>query len=148
MRLEAIEEIKQLKSRYMKCCDDGYDPEEFASFFTEQGSWVGGEESYTGRKDIAEFIRRVRHELVWNFHYPVSPIIEFSADGQHADVRWFALIVQSVQEGGEGAPMIDMANYVAFTDTVECVDGQWLFSKVQPNFSRSWDLGAGDWRTL
>ena len=38
-RLNAIEDIKQLKARYCQLCDAGYDPDGIAAMFVEEGVW-------------------------------------------------------------------------------------------------------------
>src|SRR5260221_6833983 len=52
-RLEAIEEIKQLKAQYAQVCDDGYKPEGMVPLFTEDAVWAdssGGLGRHEGRE--------------------------------------------------------------------------------------------------
>ena len=42
-RLEAAEEIRQLKARYAEVCDTGYEPERMVPLFTADAVWDGGE---------------------------------------------------------------------------------------------------------
>ena len=42
-RLEAIEEIKQLKAHYCALCDDNYVPDGLAALFVPDAIWDGGQ---------------------------------------------------------------------------------------------------------
>src|SRR5690242_6463162 len=90
-RLEDLEAIRQLKARYCRSADRGYDgagdsPEAVAALFAEDGSW-GGVHGQTGIRSLFEGFRA---SLPFSMHLVVAPEIEVDGDTAHG--RWAALI--------------------------------------------------------
>lgn len=56
-RLEAVEAIRRLKSRYCQLCDDGYSPDALAALFTKDAVWAGGPQRgvHQGQQAIRAF---------------------------------------------------------------------------------------------
>lgn len=90
-RIEAIEEIKKLKSRYAQACDDSYNPETMRSIFTTDAVWDGGEAfgRYEGQDAICEFFAGVSSQITWALHYMIAPEIDVADDAKTATGTWY-----------------------------------------------------------
>lgn len=90
-KLEAIEQIRQLKARYAKVCDTGYDPERMAPLFTRDAVWDGGPRfgRYEGLDEIRGFFAGVSSQITWALHYMVAPDIEVADDLETATGAWY-----------------------------------------------------------
>src|SRR5215510_3943915 len=90
-RLEDIEAIKQLISRYAQASDKHNDPDLMLPLFTEDGTLdVGsGYGRYAGHAVLREFFLGTPKIISWSLHYNISPLIELAADGQNARVFWY-----------------------------------------------------------
>ena len=90
-RLEAVEAITQLKVDYAKACDEGYDPDRFVSFFTEDAVWDGGEAFgvHTGKQAIHARIAEFGQHMAFALHYMVAPKIEVADDATTARGSWY-----------------------------------------------------------
>ena len=89
-RLEAIDEIRQLKARYCDYCDRGYDPDGIAALYTEDGVWDGG--STFGRREGREAIRRhfqgASDRISIARHQVMNPIIDIDLERGEAVNTW------------------------------------------------------------
>ncbi len=103
-RLEAIEEIKKLKSRYAQACDDGYNPETMRSIFSNDGVWDGGDAfgRFEGQDAICEFFGGVSSQITWALHYMIAPEIEIGDDGKTATGTWY--IWMAFTSAGDSGP--------------------------------------------
>jgi SnoaL-like domain len=133
-RLEAIEEIKQLKARYFRCMDTK-DWDGFASVFAPDARMdVTGEFSddaadrrgvTTGNREIAAFVRASIDEVA-TVHHAHTPEIDVtsstSATGIWAmeDHLWWP----------EGSPISKMHGYGHYHETYEKLDGRWLITST------------------
>jgi SnoaL-like domain len=90
-KLQAAEEIRQLKARYAAVCDTGYEPDRMVPLFTEDAVWDGGERfgRYEGIDAIYRFFDGVSSQIVWALHYMVAPIIDVADDLRTASGRWY-----------------------------------------------------------
>jgi hypothetical protein len=122
-RLEAIEEIKQLKVRYAKICDAGYSPDDVAKVFTDDAVWDGGEQ--LGRHEGIEAIRKFFGEtkISWAVHYMIAPAIEMSDDLRSAKGTWYLWEPCTI----EGTAIWIMARYA---DTLVLEDDGWKFAEM------------------
>ena len=90
-KIEAAEEIKNLKARYAKACDDNYDADRLAALFTEDAVWDAGESfgRHQGRAAIHKFFSDVSKQIAWALHYVVGPEITVADDLQTATGSWY-----------------------------------------------------------
>jgi len=129
-RLEAIEEIKQLKARYFRCMDtkdwDGFT----AVFAPDARMDVSGEVSdgsgvTTGNRDIAAFVRgSIDH--VKTVHHGHTPEIDVTSPTNAAGV-W---AMEDHLWWPEGSPIATMHGYGHYHETYEKQEGRWLITST------------------
>ena len=133
-RLEAIEEIKQLKARYFRCMDTK-DWDGFTSVFAPNARMdVSGELGdgaadsggvTTGNREIAAFVRASIDDVT-TVHHGHMPEIDVtsptSATGTWAmeDHLWWP----------DGSPITAMHGYGHYHETYEKVHGRWLIAST------------------
>ena len=87
-RLLDIEDIKTLKLRYARFCDDGYDADGIASCFTQDGVWDGGPLGFAETRDgIRDLFKATPNAVSFAVHYTTNPIIEI--EGDQATGTWY-----------------------------------------------------------
>src|SRR3990172_11585987 len=87
-RLEDLEAIRQLKARYCRLCDDGYDADRLADLFTEDAVWDGGMLGKAeGRERIRRFFQRSPEVIPFSVHMVMNPLI--TVDGDTASGTWY-----------------------------------------------------------
>ena len=126
-RLEAIEEIKQLKARYFRCLDTK-DWEAFADVFTPDarmdmsGEVRGANDDgvTTGNREIAAFVRRMVGDVT-TVHHGHTPEIEVTSSNTATGV-W---AMEDTLRWPEGAPLAAMHGYGHYHDRYEMADGRW-----------------------
>lgn len=139
-RLIDIEDIKNLKARYAKYCDDNYNPANLAPLFTEDAIWDFGDLGYAeGRDAIKEFFGNSPNLVKFAVHYTVNPIIEI--DGDTATGEWL-LWQPMVMQGDDPQALWLVAQY---EDKYVRQDGKWLFKHVKINTRAlsPYELGFG-----
>jgi SnoaL-like domain len=128
-RLEAIEEIKQLKARYFRCMDtkdwDGY-----AELFTADarmdvpGEFAGdaadGAGVTSGNREIAAFVRGSIDEVT-TVHHGHTPEIDVTSPTSAAGI-W---AMEDHVWWPEGSPVSSMHGYGDYHETYEKVEGRW-----------------------
>ena len=89
--LTALEKIRRVIAVYAKAGDDKNNPQVLASIMCENAHWeCEGFGSFDGRAKITEELSKVAEErILWSLHYPVSPIIDVSDDGNSAHGFWW-----------------------------------------------------------
>ena len=123
-RLEDIEALKLLKSRYAEYCNNDYNPDQLASLFTEDAIWDGGAlGKIEGRDAIREFFAGASKVLPFAIHHVTNPALEI--DGDRATGRWL-LWQPCTHATGEQALWI-AGDY---HDEYRREDGEWRFAKV------------------
>ena len=86
--LADIEEIKQLKARYARACDDNYDANAIAELFTDEAVWDGGMMGYAETRDgIRTFFENASSLVDFAVHGISNPLIEI--DGDRATGHWY-----------------------------------------------------------
>ncbi len=123
-RLVDIEDIKILKRRYARFCDDNYNPEGIASCFTEDGVWDGGALGFAeGRAGIIEFFKAAPSLVSYAIHYTTNPVIE--VDGDKAEGTWYLWQPMVMVEG-------DQAMWLAahYHEQYKRVDGKWHIKRL------------------
>ncbi len=127
-RLEAIEEIKQLKARYCALCDAKYDPEGLAAMFVPDGVWDGGPAfgRHAGREAIRSFFAGISGDISFAAHLVLNPIIEVQ-DADNATGKWRLIMPCTVQvaDGPEARWLLS-----EYAEEYARVDGVWLFRSL------------------
>jgi hypothetical protein len=92
-RLEAAEQIRNLKARYCELCDDGYPPDELAELFTDDAEWNGGDMlgAHRGRDAIRDFFATMPATLSFAIHHVTNPRIDVADDVTTATGHWLLL---------------------------------------------------------
>lgn len=143
-RLEDIEAIKVLKSRYAEYCDMDYNPELLAPLFTANALWDGGVLGRVeGRETIRAFFGAASKLLPFAIHHVTNAAIE--VDGDRATGHWH-LFQPCVHAVGETALWIAGR----YQDEYVREDGVWRFSKVvfRPNMISPYELGFAKARMI
>ena len=123
-RLVDIEDIKILKHRYAKFCDDNYNSIEISNLFVEDGIWDGGDLGFAeGREAIKEMFRVTPALVKYALHSVSNPIIEVAGD--EATGYWYLWQPMVINPGDQALWLI--ANY---TDTYVRVGDEWKFKKL------------------
>jgi ketosteroid isomerase-like protein len=120
-RLEAIEEIRQLKARYFRCVDFRL-WEEFADLFTEDLE-VDFAESTSDPKGKAEFLASVAKHFVTGYSVHHGHIPEIDVDGDTATAIWpmFDRVESPADSGYDSHE-----GWGHYTETYRrCDDGRW-----------------------
>lgn len=135
-RLEDMEAIKQLKFTYAKTLDDGYDPDQVASLFTENGLWsitgVGG--TAKGRDNIRNHSKRLGSAIKWGQHNMFSPIIKVSEDGTKAEGDFYLICLLTMTENGKDEAYVLAGKY---HDTFVKIDVKWYFESINGHIDQS-----------
>jgi hypothetical protein len=123
-RLEDIEAIKKLKTRYCAICDDNHNPEEITKLFAADGI-IEGEAigKHQGRAAIRELFQRSQELFSFSQHNITNPIIE--VDGNHATGTWYLLGPFTVRKGNEPRWIA-----VRYEEDYVKIDGEWKFQRV------------------
>jgi hypothetical protein len=121
-RLEAIEQIRDLKWRYARCAD-ARDARGLADLFTEDGIFDGGAElgRHEGREAIYRYISDTLERLEWAAHYMTNGSIEVAEGGDTATGSWRLWEPSTI--AGEATWILG-----TYRDEYRRVDGTWLFS--------------------
>lgn len=133
-RLEAIEEIKQLKARYFRCMDtkdwDGFT----AVFAPDAHMDVSGELSAdvsdgrgvtTGNREIAAFVRGAIDDVT-TVHHGHTPEIDVTSP-TNATGTW---AMEDHLWWPEGSPIATMHGYGHYHETYEKQEGRWLIAST------------------
>jgi SnoaL-like domain len=127
-RLQAAEDIRNLKARYAIVCDTGYKPKGMRPLFTKDAVWDGGRFGrHEGVEAICGFFAGVSKEIVWALHYMVNPIIELDDNLETARGSWYLWQPCTVTTPQGPKPVWLTGTYA---DRYRKVDGVWRFSEV------------------
>jgi hypothetical protein len=141
-RLEAAEQIRNLKGRYCDLCDSGYDAEKLSALFAEDAVWDGGNElgRHEGRTAIRGFFDQMPAVLSFAIHHVTNPQLTVSEDALSAIGRWYLL---QVATSADNRALWFAATY---DDTYVRVDGEWLFQAVRlrGRFTAPYERGWAD----
>jgi hypothetical protein len=128
-RLEAIEEIKQLKARYFRCMDMK-DWGGFTAVFAPDarmdvsgelsGDVVDGKGVTTGDREITAFVRESIHDVT-TVHHGHTPEIDVASPTNAAGV-W---AMEDHLWWPEGSPIMSMHGYGHYHETYEKMQGRW-----------------------
>jgi len=133
-RLEAIEEIKQLKARYFRCMDMK-DWDGFTTVFAadarmdvsgELSGDVGGERGVTtGNREIAAFVRGSIDDVT-TVHHGHTPEIDVTSPTNATGI-W---AMEDHLWWPEGSPITTMHGYGHYHETYEKVKGRWRITST------------------
>lgn len=122
--LEDSEEIKKLKVRFAKYCDNNYDTDKLGELFTEDAVWHGeSSEEFRGRKAIKEHFVEVSRNVIFSCHRIVAP--DLTVEGDNAYGTWYGMAT-GILRNGQG-----FWSSCLYYDEYRRVDGKWLMSNVQ-----------------
>jgi hypothetical protein len=132
--LENVCEIEQLKYRYARCCDSGYDLDGFRSIFVPDGTWAAnGFGEYHGHQEICDFFQELSQSVVDVLHYVTSPHITIAEDGRTA-TGTFSLLCLSRFRRKEDKQLIDFVVMLGvYDDTFVKTDAGWRFESITVN---------------
>lgn len=134
-RLEAIEEIKQLKARYAHYLDNGYDPQGIASLFAADGEWVIEGQAIKGREAIMRHCEKLPRVIPWSLHIMTTSTVTIDADLKHTNCIFYVQSTQTMNIGSEESKAYLILG--VFRDKCVKIDGQWLFAEVQADIQQS-----------
>ena len=122
--LEDLEEIKKLKVRYAKYCDENFNPEKLAELFTEDAVW-GGEVwgEFRGREAIKKYFAGASQNIIFACHRIVAP--DITVEGNKAYGTWHGMNT-GILRNGKG-----FWSSCLYTDEYTKIDGKWLMSSVR-----------------
>jgi uncharacterized protein (TIGR02246 family) len=128
-RLEDLEGIRILLSRYAAACDDNYNPAKAGVLFTEDATWDGGPGlgRYEGREAIQGLFAGASATFKWGTHFMISPETEVSPDGESARGTCYLLEACTIEEDGRRDPRWLTAIYDA---RYVKEDGDWRFAEL------------------
>jgi len=134
--LENIREIEQLKYRYARCCDTGYDLDGFRSIFVADGTWsANGYGEYHGHQEICDFFQALSQSVVDVLHYVTSPHITIAEDGRTA-AGTFSLLCLSRFRRKDDKKLIDFVVILGvYDDKFVKTNAGWRFESIKVNVS-------------
>ena len=134
-KLEAIDDIKRMKSRYAQIVD-GFSNEPFEECFTEDGVWdLGPAGKVKGRKAIRELFEKLPEVQPFSIHYFVQAEIE--VEGDTAVAKWYEWLAATQGDGrAVWTAGIEEEKY-------KKINGKWLIAelKLTPIFRTPYEEG-------
>ena len=122
-KLEAIDDIKRLKSKYAQIVD-GFSDQPFEECFTEDGVWnIGPAGVVRGREAIRELFKKIPEVQPFSVHYFVQADIQ--VQGDKAVGKWYEWMAATQGDGrAVWTAGIEEEKY-------EKVNGEWLISELK-----------------
>jgi hypothetical protein len=137
-RLEDLESIKQLKSRYCEICDDNHDSERITSIFTDDGVWEGkGIGKAQGHAEIKALFENFQKTISYSQHMVLNPIIE--VDGTTATGVWYFFGPFTFYKDNQA-----MWQAARYREDYEKIDGTWKIKHLRvkgPGMSARYEAG-------
>jgi hypothetical protein len=135
-RLEAAKQIEDLKARYSRFCDEGYDPDGIAGLFVADGTWeTTGFGRQEGVQEIHAFMSAVSADIPWAWHSTSNPSVSVAEDGRSATGSWYSLVIcQRRQPSGAVVPMLMVGKYA---DAFVLTEAGWRFSAIDCTLERT-----------
>lgn len=126
-QLSDIEEIKQLRYKYCRYCDDSYDPDGIASCYAENGGLGGTPEKplIKGREAIKNIFLTQSDVFPFAIHTVSNPIIE--VNGDRATGLW-QLFQPCTINRPDGPEAVWIAG--TYSDIYVREQGRWVFEWV------------------
>jgi hypothetical protein len=125
-RLEAIEDIRQLKARYCAYGDRLIPLDDVHTIFTADAVWDGGKAGrHEGRDAIVAYFQQQVPAMLFSAHLLANPIIE--VQGGTARAQWWSITPATRLRDGKQQAYWMLGSY---DDLLVRQDGRWLFSAV------------------
>jgi len=136
--LENIREIEQLKYRYARCCDSGYDLDGFRSIFIPDGTWsANGYGEFHGHGEICDFFKELSQSVVDVLHYVTSPQVTIAEDGRTATGTFYLLCLSRFRNKHDRS-LIDFVIIMGvYEDKFVKTEAGWRFESIKVNVSHT-----------
>lgn len=145
-RLEDIEAIKQVITRFARGADHHCDPAMLRPLFTDDAVFeVGNFGTYKGGDEIVQSMHaNNKTGFYWTLHYLISPEIEIAEDGSTADVFYY--LWEPAASPREGAD--DQAYWIGgwYNARMRKEGGAWRYSHLALTLKLLSPYGEG-WQT-
>jgi hypothetical protein len=136
--LENVREIEQLKYRYARCCDGGYDLEGFRAIFVPDGTWAAnGYGEFHGHQAICEFFQELSQSVVTVLHYVTAPHIAIAEDGQTATGTFYLYCLSRVRRKHDRSVIDFVVQMGIYTDTFVKTEAGWRFASINVNVTHA-----------
>ncbi len=124
-RLEAIEDIRQLKARYCAYGDRLIPLDDLHTIFTPDAVWDSGVSRHDGRDAIVAYFHKQVPNMLFSAHLLANPIIE--VQGATARAQWWSLTPATRLRDGKQQAYWMLG---AYDDRLVQQGGRWLFQTV------------------
>ena len=132
-RLEDVEAIKQLKSRYCHLYDDTHNLDHIAGDFAEGGIWESADFGKAqGHKDIRELFSGFRKLLTLSHPNITNPVIE--DNGDRATGIWYIMGPWTLTENDKKILMA-----ARYDDDYVKIDGAWNYQHLRTDLRMNID---------
>jgi len=132
--LENVREIEQLKLRYARCCDTGYDLDGFRSIFVPDGTWsANGYGEFHGHKEICDFFQELSQSVVSVLHYVTSPQITIAEDGRTATGTFYLHCLSRFRRKDDRSLIDFVVIMGVYEDKFVKTNAGWRFESINVN---------------
>ncbi len=144
--LVAREQIRDVIAAYARAGDANNDPDQMAMLLTPDAVWEAeGFGRFEGRDAICRELAQIgRDRILWSLHFPVSPMIELSADGRAAEAFWWLweLLTMSADEVADETPVHKWLGATYRAD-FQCIDDRWQIAHLSLRIEKLVASGEG-----
>jgi hypothetical protein len=131
-RLEDESAIRHLHFEYCRQMDEGFNAEELAMLWTEDGIWDGGAfGTFEGRPAILEFFRRHGREVEFSAHFIANE--QNTVDGDRGVCRCIGIVPCTFAAGGDAK---DTWIFVTWHNILSKQAGRWLFKSLRATVNK------------
>lgn len=125
-KIEDIQAIKDLKCKYARACDDGYNTDTMGEIFTENAVFDAGDEwgRHEGLSAIQDFFRESSKVVSMAVHYFVQPEITLADGGTTASATWYLWQACTVNDEAMWLSGLEHDKYVK-------IGGRWWQSEMK-----------------
>lgn len=136
--LENLREIEQIKYRYARCCDGGYDLAGLREIFVADGTWAAnGYGEFHGHQAICDFFEALSASVVTVLHYVTSPHITIAADGRTATGTFYLHCLSRIRRKPDPSAIDFFVQMGVYTDTFVRTDAGWRFASINVNVTHT-----------
>jgi hypothetical protein len=139
-RLEAVEAVDRLMSRYGECIDNGYDLAGLEQVLTEDLEWTSNAfGSYGSRDEYLAGQATIAKGVEWAFH-TMHPVAIDVHDATAASGTFYLLMLATFLDGESREPIVLSARY---DNRFVKEDGRWRCSRMEVEFHQVSRLHEG-----